>query len=451
MFNEAGDRSERDSRSPPRKIGILTPLFAVSGVLLTFVLVYLGYDYVAMRGSPCEAIFKQASLGLSTKISFLKTEGEISIGREQLVELGERAQMTALNLKTCCTVLDAGRVNPEQFLQCKSKARAYDAKLEEIYTVVSQIASAPRSGSTGEVVATGRENAAPSMLAPEAKQQIAQTVEAARDISKDFNREIVEVRKAQTLETLKLEPPKEVTVSAQESEPNNDGMNTNAIPLEKWISASIGEANDADMYAFVTPPTHRDWIVIRLDNRSTTLEPRIELFNTDKVSLGSRHITTPGSNIDYRFVSEPGTRYLVRVSNYYGETTGGYLLEVRPSKAYDEYEPNGGILEARTISAGTEIEASIMDGKDRDFYSIEAPNGAKTLQVKLANTSTTLRPRIDIFGGDKVHLTHKHSTTGGADLLLSLPIDQAQTFRMQVSDYYGDAVGSYKMTVNFSE
>ena len=54
--------------------------------------------------------------------------GRLQIGREQLTDLDERAQMAALNLKTCCTVLDAGRLDPEQFLQCKG-TRAYAARL----------------------------------------------------------------------------------------------------------------------------------------------------------------------------------------------------------------------------------------------------------------------------------------------------------------------------------
>ena len=98
--------------------------------MLTLAVAYFSYDYILVRTSPCDSIFRQTKLGLSTKISFLKTEGELKLGREPLTELTERAQMTALNLKTCCTVLEAGKVDPEQFLQCKAKARAYEARVD---------------------------------------------------------------------------------------------------------------------------------------------------------------------------------------------------------------------------------------------------------------------------------------------------------------------------------
>ena len=143
----------------------------------------------------------------------------------------------------------------------------------------------------------------------------------------------MEVRKAQALETLQLVPPTQVVVSAQENEPNDDGLNTNAIPLGKRISAAIAGPKDADVFAFETPGRFRDVIVITLENRSTTLEPRIELFNAAKVSIGHRYSSTAGSDLDYRFVSEPSKRDLVRVSNYYGASIGGYHLEVRAAAA----------------------------------------------------------------------------------------------------------------------
>ena len=91
-----------------------------------------------MKGkiSPCDAIFQQASVGLTAKIHLLKVEGEVQLGRDSVSELDERAQMTALDLKTCCTVLDAGRLDSEQFLQCKAKARTYDARIEDISALV---------------------------------------------------------------------------------------------------------------------------------------------------------------------------------------------------------------------------------------------------------------------------------------------------------------------------
>ena len=60
-------------------------------------------------------------------------------------------------------------------------------------------------------------------------------------------------------------------------------------------------------------------------------------------------------------------------------------------------------------------------------------------------------PRISVFGNDKSLLAQKYNTTGGADLTLSIPRKRDETFHLQVGDYYGDAAGSYELTVTSSE
>ena len=167
---------------------VFLPLAGVTAALAVFAVIYLGYDLVKGKVSPCETIFQQASAGLTTKIEFLKAKGEIKLGASKVVELDERAQMAALSLKTCCTVLDAGRINPEQFLTCKSKARAYDERIEDIAAIVR--AALPPGG--GAAVA-----------APASSTALAATVDAARAASKDLNTNVVQVVADQELKALK--------------------------------------------------------------------------------------------------------------------------------------------------------------------------------------------------------------------------------------------------------
>ena len=184
-------RIRRELRALPRS---LVAIGAMGASLALLAVVYLGYDLAKGRLSPCEAVYQQTSVGLKTRIKFLKTEGELEIGREQLTDLDERAQMAALNLKTCCTVLDAGRLDPEQFLQCKGSARAYETQLADIADLVR---AAVKEGITTSSIAA---NATPTPPPPQIKAKIDSEVEAAKNISREFNREVVAVRKAQALE-----------------------------------------------------------------------------------------------------------------------------------------------------------------------------------------------------------------------------------------------------------
>ncbi|HXF53120.1 MAG TPA: hypothetical protein VNK52_03250 [Hyphomicrobiaceae bacterium] len=424
-----------------RRWRLLLPLIAVGGVLTAMVVVYLSYDLLSARLSPCEAIFRQTSVNLSTKIRFLKAEGEVQIGKEPLVELDERAQITALNLKTCCTVLAAGKLDPEQFLQCKSKARAYEARLEDVIEAV-RTAMASRPGADVKAVSASSPVTTGSIQA----NTIQRNIQAARAVSQEFNREVVEVQRRQAVERLKAIPPRHVEISAEELEPNDDVLSVNLIDLGKWITASVGSQKDADYFAFKTPPDHRDWIRIEVENRSTTLEPRIELFGADKASLGTVHRTTPGADVTYAFVGAPDTRYYFRVSNYYGSSVGSYLVRVIATKAYDAHEPNEDILSARTIALGDAVKAEIMDKSDVDYFRIES-GAADELLISIKNASTTLRPALQMFDASKANIATRYTTTGGADVSYVLKVQPRSAYYLRIADYYSDAAGAYVLTV----
>jgi hypothetical protein len=89
-------------------------------------------------------------------------------------------------------------------------------------------------------------DAAPPKSAPQLKEKIDGEIAAAKEISRTFNQEVVAVRKAQALESLQATPPRHVTIEAQESEPNDEVLATNAIALDRWITGSVGAAKDAD-------------------------------------------------------------------------------------------------------------------------------------------------------------------------------------------------------------
>ena len=423
-------------RSIPRTV---IHIAATGATLALLAVVYLGYDVAKGRLSPCEAIFQETSVGLSTRIRFLKTEGALQIGRERLTDLDERAQMAALNLKTCCTVLDAGRLDPEQFLQCKGSTRAYAARLADIADLVRK---AVKDGMTTSAIAT---SAAPS---PAAKQQrIDSEIAAAQEISRTFNREVVAVRKAQALETLKSTPPRNVAIEARESEPNDDALTTNEIKLGTWITASIGAAKDADYFAFITPATYRDQIRIELQNRSTTLEPRLEVFNHEKTSLGSVQKTTQGADVVYAFVGAPATSYIVRVSNYYGQSVGVYLLRVVARRAYDAYEPNDDILTAKTIALAEPIAADVMDKDDVDYFAIAAGAKDGILRARVQNRSVTLQPEVAVYDSSKALIGSKSNTTPGGDASFSFKAKANATYYVRVRDYYSSAAGAYTLSV----
>lgn len=409
------------------------PFAGVAGFLLSIAILYLGYDFAKARFNPCESIFRQTATGLSTRIKFLKAEGELQIGQDVMAELSERAQMTAINLKTCCTVLDAGRLDPEQFLQCKSDARRFDRRVGEVAAAVEALPQAEKA--SNEAVKSEAQMAAP----------VREKVEAAIAASKDLNRHIVKVRNEQALQSLELKVPKHVEVEAKEQEPNNDPLSTNRIGLGKWIKGAVAAGGDADVFMFQSPLRHRDWMTVELENRSMTLEPLIALLNSEKSQVVQHYRTTQGANIKFSFVAPPGATYYARVSSYYGKNGGGYLLRVQENKSYDAFEPNDKILDSRALALAKPAKAAVMDGNDFDYYAVGVEENGKPLKVSLENLSQSLHPHVVIFDSNKVNVKSAYSTTPGADVDVSVTAKAGRYF-IRVSDYYQKAAGDYRLT-----
>ncbi len=415
----------------------LLPLGAVLGGLGTMAVLYMGYDLIKTRMSPCESIFRQTAVALSTKLKFLKAEGELEIGHDKMAELSERAQMTALNLKTCCTVLDAGRLNPEQFIACKSKARSYETRVDEIVTLVApakpNASSAPKSKDPPPV-------ASPDLGKVNTK------VAAAIEVSKSFNQHLVKVRKDQVLETLEAITPEHVEVTAKEKELNNNLLQSNRVKIDTWVTGSIGASGDVDVYSFTTPKVHRDWITVELQNRSTGFEPKFVFYDSEKTGFATAYKTTAGADLSHSFVAKPSTTYFAQLSSYYGKSTGVYLLRVRSGKAYDKFEPNEHILDAKPMQRGVTIEASLMDGGDVDYYALSPTDTADKINVRIKNMSNTIHPAITIYDAQKNSTNNTYSTTSGADVEITVSVPAKQKIYIRVHDYYNKANGSYHLT-----
>ena len=214
-----------------------------------------------------------------------------------------------------------------------------------------------------------------------------------------------------------------------------------------WITGAIGAPKDVDYYSFSAPDGARDRIAIEFKNQSTTLEPRLELFDAEKTSQGEVHKTTSGADLIYRFVAIPGGRHTVRVSNYYGESTGVYALRVEPTKSFDGFEPNDGILAAKPLALQQSAEANVLDGRDADYYRFPVGEGEHSLDVKVENRSTTLHPKIALFDNTKSEVGSTHNSTPGGDARYTFKANGPATYYVRVSDYYGNGSGDYTLTV----
>ncbi len=151
-------------------------LIALSGMITILVIAYLAYDLTKGVISPCETIFEQSSIQIGAKLKLVESQGEVLIGREKIQDLTEAAQVTALNLKTCCIVLDAGNVDAKQFLNCKESAKEYETKVD---TVIAQLEEAEVARKAGN-----------RKVLEDRISKINETLEDAKSVSAEFQRDV---------------------------------------------------------------------------------------------------------------------------------------------------------------------------------------------------------------------------------------------------------------------
>ncbi len=395
-------------------------LVAATGILLaTIYFVYRG-----ITRNKCDSVFEQTADRVGGSLEVIKIKGSLILGQEKVQELTEGSQKVALHLKTCCIAQQGGNMNGEQFQSCISGAKDYETKIAQVATSINEAQAAEQQGNT--------------QLAQQKTEQARQSASAATTTEKSLG---------EMTKTLSAAVP---VKAGAEQEANDTILQANTAEMGTNIAGAIA-LGDVDFFQFQyrDAKNRRDIVTVHLENKSATLQPSMALYSEDKSEArGWSGPNAAGANWDFSFSAEPGKKYFVAVSSYYGRTSGNYILSVVPQKAYDQYEPNDDASTATVIKFGQSAEANIMDGPDTDWYRLSGVNG-NTVSVHLENQSTTLQPSIRVLNADKSEARGwDYPNAPGADLTFSFPTTPGQEYFLEVSSYYGRTVGKYKVSTH---
>jgi hypothetical protein len=238
-----------------------------------------------------------------------------------------------------------------------------------------------------------------------------------------------------------------VRAVTREIEPNNDAASANFVALGNAVGAQIdGLANDTDFFRVTTPPGPRDLISIEIANRSTTLAPVLKIFDADRrITDWGKSTEEPGSSLRQTIAPPANATLYLGVSGH-GDSGGEYTLLVQPRKAFDAYEPNDNIHDARRITVGTAVEAGIMDADDTDYYSFVGPRTG-AVSILLTNRSATLIPALSTFQPDlRPSGSPQAAGTSGAKLRQILVVQKDQIYYVQVRSL-GETAGEYSLKI----
>lgn len=418
-------------------------LIALSTIIAVVVITYLVLWH---RPSPCDVLFEQTSSRFGVKIELLKTKGEVLIGREKVQDLTERVQLAAVNIQACCIGLEEGKLNPKEFQECKGNVAQQEALIAQIVTAVSE-AQAAKDQSRPDVVS-------------QKVAEVGRLIEEVKTVAEVLNRQIAAIKNAPAARASeapdkkeeqpaqKLPPMKEnrVAVGNSEREPNDDVFQANATRLDAAVAGEILSGEDQDWFVFRADTRLKDWLVVRIENRSTTLRPCVTMYDGNRNQIGSECAGNQSANLEQPIIAEPGKDYYISVGSYYGQTTGAYAFSVIALKAYDAYEPNDDIFSAKPVAAGKAVEANIMHNGDADWYMLKG-FPAKQLIARVENRSTTLRPCVWVFDSNRNQIGTDCAQNASANVELITAVEPGKDGYVSIGSYYGQTAGVYRLTV----
>jgi hypothetical protein len=218
-----------------------------------------------------------------------------------------------------------------------------------------------------------------------------------------------------------------------------------ARPLALAVAepGEILTTEDTRFYKVENPFKLRDLAIVRLQNESATLRPDVKILNADKSLIAEPYDGNPGASVEHTLTLTPGQPIYLQVSPY--GSTGKYKISVTPQKAYDRFEPNDDSLTPAGIKIGTDIDAGILDDKDHDWYRVSGATRTN-VRVTFENLSTTLRPNVKVYDGNKSQVVEKYDSTPGANLSFTVDIKEARDFYVEVAPY--GTAGRYRLRID---
>ena len=383
--------------------------------------------------SGCDGIFEQTAPRLEANLEIIRSKGMLAVGQEKIQELTESAQKVGLHLKTCCSVLAGGKLNPSQFQQCIDKAAGYE----------QQVAKVAQQVNAAENTATADSQPVSSQVRTAIASAISEATRGAENLAR-------QVTQLQPASAAVAAAPATSAQPGHEAEPNNNPASANPLAPGAQIDGVIEKDGDADYYKVSASKPVRDLVEVSLENLSETLPPKLTLYDQNKSKLGNEYYDyTPGANLTFSYTAEVGGTNYVRVSDV-TNAGGAYRLHLRYWDAADAQEPNDTAAQATDISLDKSVSGSILDSLDQDWYRFTASSAA--LHIRMDNDSTRLAPNLIIYDENRSRLDNPYNGTPGASIDYNLKATPGKIYYIQVAPYGDTSIpGKYRISVNESQ
>ena len=344
-------------------------IIIVAGMIVALVIAFFVYDIMKSVVSPCETIFEQTSIQLGSKLKILQTQGELVIGKEKIQDLTETAQVTALNLKTCCIVLNAAKVDSSQFLQCKDAAKEYEAKVDNVLANVEKAEEARKTGKT-EVL-------------EQSIRAVNRSVDDATRLSEEFQQQVNTLSGGEQQET----NTKPVASSAQ-------------VSTQSTLAPTRKPATDSALKLST---------ILSTDSEAVSKDLKYTVYKAKKNLEGKREQVTNSYDPVPQF-KLPAGRYFVSVSH--GQAYASMEVEVSAGEITEQtLNLNAGYLKLSSIAA----QDSQPVARDLKYFVYEAKKDRDGKRKQITN-SYDAAPLFRLAAGRYYIMVEHRGTNASAEV-----------------------------------
>ena len=225
----------------------------------------------------------------------------------------------------------------------------------------------------------------------------------------------------------------------------------------------IAPLADTDLFTFVTRGAGNVVVTVTPANGSTPIRPRIELFDANRVSIGSALASAFGNAITFTVSNAAeGARYYLLVSDNAGTRIGDYQIVVDGAPAPDGGGGGGGgggnmgpdFDSAQTITldpfrADGQRSGVIDTTTEQDVYRFVSPGTGRVFVQVLTPSGSLLDARASIyFSGSQNPVFSDALGIPGTSAALQFDVGAPGTEVFIVIDSVGGSLGSYTVRVD---
>lgn len=189
-----------------------------------------------------------------------------------------------------------------------------------------------------------------------------------------------------------------------EYEANDDQLSATTVKFGDAVEASIMDSSDPDWY-HVTP-TNVAKVTIALENLSSTYQPSVLVYNSNKSRVSYKYDSTNGAGLDFNVDLPAGQDFYVQVAPYSSE--GKYRLTARPAVLADD------------MASALEAEGKI------DLYGIYFDVDKTFIKPTSANTIAEVANLLKADPSLRVEISGHTDNTGTKDHNMTLSQGRAE-------------------------